>query len=769
MSLLLNNNVGYSIVGTPTIVDGILSNTDINNYIKTTSQIDFSTEFNLEFYVRFKTPSSLISGFQTIISTGNWDTPLLALTGSTYYYIAGYGGDAFQTQLALNTYYRAKLVRKDETTWQTFVYNDNGELLTTSEQTKTITYTNKNILFGCPYGSASPVIPEIVLKDCYIKVNGITWFNGKQTQSTSIQDIKFNNNVGYEIVGSPTINNGVVSGFSDNNYLFINQQTINLSNIVFYMKFTTGSLENSNLETIAQIATTGGALPLGFYIQNKQFACFYSGTNNNNIYTFVNQTLSPNTTYEAEFKTVNSVRSLKFGPAGNMQDITLTQGSDSDFEGSVSKPIQFGNGYPDLVSQFTGSIDLNNTYIKVNGITWFNGKQTASADVNYVIQNGGEVGYNIVGTPTIVDGIIYPTTDVNSYIKASSNLTFNSNSDLEMYCRFKTNEEIPSNNNIVIIGDSVAASKMFCYYYSGWVYFLNLAFDNYTWRVVQPNTWYRAKLTAKNGVWKSYVYDDNENLLGELQSTPTPFGDVTVTIPFGKAPGYESGQPVPGGIDLNNTYIKVNGNYFFNGASKLIWANPNIYLQSDSNSYIDTGLIGKGNSTTIDFAYMSSNDDMAIFGARQTSGSNMFEIAQLVGTGGRFDYNNISTSLGFSGSTKHICKTKIDGANYVVERYNSSGVLQGSYNFTLSNFQTPYTLDLFARNNNGTVNAFSTDAKIYYFKIYEDGVLVRHFIPIPANFVVGGGYKTPSAGMFDIVEQKFYPNLGTGSFTYGKD
>ena len=40
MSLLLNNNVGYSIVGTPTIVDGILSNTDINALISEKSELD---------------------------------------------------------------------------------------------------------------------------------------------------------------------------------------------------------------------------------------------------------------------------------------------------------------------------------------------------------------------------------------------------------------------------------------------------------------------------------------------------------------------------------------------------------------------------------------------------------------------------------------------------------------------------------------------------------------------------------------------------------
>ena len=56
--------------------------------------------------------------------------------------------------------------------------------------------------------------------------------------------------------------------------------------------------------------------------------------------------------------------------------------------------------------------------------------------------------------------------------------------------------------------------------------------------------------------------------------------------------------------------------------------------------------------------------------------------------------------------------------------------------------------------------------KIYYFKVYDKGKLVRNFVPIYKGAKIGD-FVVPENGMWDIVEQKFYPNAGTGSFTYG--
>ncbi|MBO5696253.1 MAG: hypothetical protein J6S06_01950, partial [Alphaproteobacteria bacterium] len=56
--------------------------------------------------------------------------------------------------------------------------------------------------------------------------------------------------------------------------------------------------------------------------------------------------------------------------------------------------------------------------------------------------------------------------------------------------------------------------------------------------------------------------------------------------------------------------------------------------------------------------------------------------------------------------------------------------------------------------------------KIYYFKVYDNGKLVRNFVPVRQGAVINE-FVVPSNGMWDIVEQKFYPNAGTGNFVYG--
>lgn len=59
-------------------------------------------------------------------------------------------------------------------------------------------------------------------------------------------------------------------------------------------------------------------------------------------------------------------------------------------------------------------------------------------------------------------------------------------------------------------------------------------------------------------------------------------------------------------------------------------------------------------------------------------------------------------------------------------------------------------------------------AKFYYCKIWNNSNLVRHFVPVPAGLQIGS-FTVPSNGMFDIVNQQFYSNQGSGTFTYGKD
>ena len=68
------------------------------------------------------------------------------------------------------------------------------------------------------------------------------------------------------------------------------------------------------------------------------------------------------------------------------------------------------------------------------------------------------------------------------------------------------------------------------------------------------------------------------------------------------------------------------------------------------------------------------------------------------------------------------------------------------------------------------INSYSANKNMYVYdvKIYEDDTLVRHFVPVPCGLKIGD-YTVPQNGMWDIVEQKFYGNSGTGEFLYGSD
>ena len=63
---------------------------------------------------------------------------------------------------------------------------------------------------------------------------------------------------------------------------------------------------------------------------------------------------------------------------------------------------------------------------------------------------------------------------------------------------------------------------------------------------------------------------------------------------------------------------------------------------------------------------------------------------------------------------------------------------------------------LFSNNNVGTAAGFGS-FKLYVCQIYDNGTLVRDFLPcINPNGAVG---------LYDLVGRQFYGNAGTGAFT----
>ena len=196
---------------------------------------------------------------------------------------------------------------------------------------------------------------------------------------------------------------------------------------------------------------------------------------------------------------------------------------------------------------------------------------------------------------------------------------------------------------------------------------------------------------------------------------------------------------------------------------RLVWVNPNVYLESTGNNYIDTELIIDDNYSieclieqTADTRFMYS------FGTRYTD-EQSFILATQYGHSSQWFYRFANQSNIFIQSELlHIGKHLLGLKNGAWTIDNKTGT------FTQSTFTAGNSLYLFSANHPSYITSRSFIGKAYYFKIYNGDTLVAHFVPVPSGLVIGK-FTCPSNGMFDIVEQQFYGNSGTGNFTHGKD
>lgn len=83
-----------------------------------------------------------------------------------------------------------------------------------------------------------------------------------------------------------------------------------------------------------------------------------------------------------------------------------------------------------------------------------------------------------------------------------------------------------------------------------------------------------------------------------------------------------------------------------------------------------------------------------------------------------------------------------------------------SYSHSLANstYTSNYPIFLFGFNNQGTAGLRGS-LRIYECKFSEDGVPIRHYIPALR-------ISDSKPGMYDIVNNQFYTNAGSGEFQY---
>lgn len=191
--------------------------------------------------------------------------------------------------------------------------------------------------------------------------------------------------------------------------------------------------------------------------------------------------------------------------------------------------------------------------------------------------------------------------------------------------------------------------------------------------------------------------------------------------------------------------------------SMFIGMQPLEYIESTGTQYIDTGISGNNDELKLECEFIITEipgDWSNIYGNYVNENSNSFRLVINGNTHNGFFTSNTQTRQGqigysFQTNTKYTIESSYLKSIINSTTYNYSQKIIGDENNT--------TILLF---NSSTISGFlGTPIKLYSFKIYDNEVLVRDFIPIKDD--------TGHGALYDKVTQQIFYNSGTGVFICG--
>ena len=178
------------------------------------------------------------------------------------------------------------------------------------------------------------------------------------------------------------------------------------------------------------------------------------------------------------------------------------------------------------------------------------------------------------------------------------------------------------------------------------------------------------------------------------------------------------------------------------------------YIQSTGNQYVDSGFKPNNNSRVVlDFEPTAAYSSIVgIFGIRDTKSATAAKMFV-------FWNNGASTfRTDYFGTNKTMTVSTLLARQTVDKDKNVTTIGSISVSNTVSTGQCTNNLYLFCTNNAGTAQYFAK-LKLYSCQIYDNGTLIRNYIPCQTFF--------GEIGLWDDVNGVFYGNAGTGAFISG--
>lgn len=186
------------------------------------------------------------------------------------------------------------------------------------------------------------------------------------------------------------------------------------------------------------------------------------------------------------------------------------------------------------------------------------------------------------------------------------------------------------------------------------------------------------------------------------------------------------------------------------------------YLESTGTQYIDTGWKPTSNNLSMEAVFVActgSNFNKSYFGSEQPSTATVRYLFVL------YDYNylrcytgNTSINTFMAAPTQgqmFAIKWDVTASGFTVTDKMSGTTATKTFSSTLDFTAFANTLKIFQN-----MDKQRAPMKLYSFKIWDNGVLVRDYIPVRKD---GVGY------MYDRVSGQLFGNAGTGAFVVGPD
>lgn len=184
------------------------------------------------------------------------------------------------------------------------------------------------------------------------------------------------------------------------------------------------------------------------------------------------------------------------------------------------------------------------------------------------------------------------------------------------------------------------------------------------------------------------------------------------------------------------------------------------YLESSGTQYIDTGIKGKNN---IDFDYkavftnVTTSSGYGIGGEWQSGNSLYLGLIRSNGTFA-YHYGNTASPVVVLNSVSSNTPYVIKGHMWTGEQYMVINGTKSSVGTVSGTFTATENIALFRVSSASPIYSY---AKIYYLKIWDNGVLVRDMIPVLDN--------SGRPAMYDQVSGQLFYNKDSGDdFTYGR-